>query len=336
MPQPVISLTFISNYIPPMRYLFFLLCLFSFTVNAQYTQKIVATPLNSFARKSSVAWAVYAKDTVGFYNPDLPALLISDLRNGKLKGFIPVEYGIEEERKFSPLSAKAIDSFFISPLLDYDAQGIAKIDADTKYSENNLAKEFAASPMALYQILYSSDGKLFSYISRVSVTKQIITPSGINYGNAELLSFAINKNYHYSSKEKNLVYLGQTMRTYLVDSFPKHDRLKETFGKNPTETLWPYVLSGKIAAYPVTGGERILPSDIDSAVIKEFIYVPVYDSTGNLISTNRIVPEADPSTFNKIMLLQKWYYDKKKNIVICKIPELTVYKNDEALLRLVF
>ena len=179
-----------------------------------------------------------------------------------------------------------------------------------------------------YQILFVEKGKLLSYISRVSPLKNIITPSGVRLGQSEYFSTALNL-YPSSQKSKKdkIIFLKTTTTTISVDSINKNDRLKETFGHNLIETLWPYIVSKKISLFNVASNQPTTLNQINNnnQLNLETVSVPVYDSLGNLFGSKLISEEITANSFDKISISQQWYYNDTKNIVYCIIPEAYLF-----------
>jgi hypothetical protein len=126
----------------------------------------------------------------------------------------------------------------------------------------------------------------------------------------------------------------------------KTDQLKEMYGKNLVEAIWPYVLKNEIDAFAIDQNLKLKPEELDiTLAYNQPVITPIYDSTGSSIITFKVIADPiDPGRFTDVQLIQDWFYDHKKNKVYSYITELVLYlikfnkKEDEApvaVLRLV-
>lgn len=272
-----------------------------------------------------MVWAAYANDTASFTGTGFTEKLFVAYERGKIRGIIPLENGTAGEDRLLYRNAKELEHL-LAPGADTLYTGEA-MEIQTKTAK--LSERFANAVFELYRILYIRNGILRSYITRISPKTTLVTSNGIALGLLESVSFAVNKKYRAKLRSAGKMnYLGKITSTFVADSIPAQQRLKETFGRNIIETLWPHVISGKISVYAGTGKEKITPAQLSAGNYPgaELIQVPVYDSTGDLIGNRSMYYELNAGSFDKISITEEIYYDVKRNIVLSKIPELLLYK----------
>ena len=106
---------------------------------------------------------------------------------------------------------------------------------------------------------------------------------------------------------------------------PTH-KLKEMYGNNLLETLWPYVLEGKIDAFYPDSSRKLKPGELNvSLAYNEPLLIPLYDDAGNIVGFTAITDPIDTKIFTDIQLLQDWYYDHKRNKVYSYIKQIVLY-----------
>jgi hypothetical protein len=111
----------------------------------------------------------------------------------------------------------------------------------------------------------------------------------------------------------------------LPDSIEKQHQLKQLFGENMLEALWPAVERGKIKLYSFEDDRVLTIREISSKMINTNMLIPVYDSTGEIIRNISPLEPLRPSLFKNLEMVQDWFYDYSKNIVFNKIKELVLY-----------
>lgn len=292
-----------------MKNIWLLIFLLPASVFAQSIYDRGKSDQNKFIEKSSVEWAITADDTLQTPAPDLRELLINKALAGQIK-LLPPPFGIPQPE----LNAEKAEVI----LADANAKGLVNVR----------------------KILFVKNGKLFAYIYSVSPLVSVITNSGMYLGRGELFSTAENLKNKTKFKKKDLQFITSDKKEFYTDSVAKTDRLKETFGRNLIETLWSHMLSGKIAVY--TTDNKRLNLSVDSTDNAD---IPVYDNTA-AVSGKVIYEKILPARYNKISLLQNWFYHRKKNILICTISEAYLYptppygeelkKDDPHILKIVF
>ena len=310
-----------------MKKLLLPLLLYSSVSPAQNGSVIAKTALNRFIENSSVQWAAYSNDTSSFAGTGITELLFKQYAAGKIKGIIPVENGHSDEDHFINRSENELLQFLFPPDIVYNGD-----KRTVKKAAASQLTELMKSPVYdLYTIFYVQDGIPHSYISRVSPKAGITTASGLYLGLLEAVSFSVNKNYKAVQGLKDkMLYLGEIDKTFYPDSLTKHERLKETFGRNLIETLWLYVRLGKINLFSVPDNQKITAVQLAKGDYPgaEKIQVPVYDSLGTPKGLEYSYAEIDAGSFDKVVLTEKIYYDETKDIFLSKIKEMVLFKPD--------
>jgi hypothetical protein len=130
-----------------------------------------------------------------------------------------------------------------------------------------------------------------------------------------------------------------------LDVEHKTDQLKEMYGQNLLQALWPSVLNNKIEVFSIDN-RKLKPEELDiTLAFNEPVLAPVYDSAGSVRSYLVISNPIDMKRFTDVQLVQDWYYDYRKNKVYSYIKEMVLYlikfnkikeKDAEPVLRLVF
>ncbi len=316
--------------------IFFLFLFFRCTeLFAQRFTPVIKTPINSFIENRDITWAAYAH-SIQKFDSAFMHFLINQLKTGHLKASIPAEDGTVEEMAINYLPKRFIDSVLRLPeeekskalyLSEEKRNAGLSIDPRTSYPE-------------LHQIFYTKKGKVYAYIPSISLTKEIITTTGLHLGRGEILSVCINKKYNRKLKKRCLL-IGSSDKKFLADSIPASDILKQQFNYNIAEALWPEVLKGKIQVYGIPENTLLSPAALNSGDfgLKQVV-VPLYDEPGGL-SGKKKLNIAVASSFSSIILKQNIYFDKRKKVFLNKIPEAILYQRDDtntdkAVLRIVF
>jgi hypothetical protein len=308
-----------------MRYMLFFFVLATSSVSAQDYEQGQKTELNKFVLEKDVEWAIYKNDTLFTDEPDLRKMLIDKAIAKKIKIFYPRLEGSKSENKIEFIGTA--DYEFIEyghatldlPAFDENGNITSPLKAKAKIDFTELEGE-----LGLSQILYSKNGMLYSHINRISPMINIRTAQGMFFGKTNHFSTAFNtKLKNFNSKSDKIIFLKKTSTEFYVDSIKKENKLKEMFGHNVIETLWPYIQNNKIALYSVPENKKVNLHDIktENLLNLETVNVPMYDSIGNLSGNKLVFTEIIPTIFDRIRITQEWYYNETKNIVFCKIPD---------------
>jgi hypothetical protein len=105
------------------------------------------------------------------------------------------------------------------------------------------------------------------------------------------------------------------------------DKLKEMYGRNLLETLWPHVLN-EIEAFSINGNRKLKQEELNVTLASEWPSIaPIYDSTSvsTILEFKVIANAIDSKRFTDAEMVQDWYYDHKKNKIISNIKEIVLY-----------
>ena len=298
------------------------------------------TQFDKFVNKPGIEWAAYASDTVNFTNAGLNNLLLKRISKNEIKASKPVESRTAETDKITYCPLDSIDQAFYGDRIDImmDSTGtqyFMKREVPEKDSSNFKRTEVT-------QILYIEKGKLKSYIPFITPTLPVYMSTGKYIG--ERFYFTSCYNYTYNNKPRNkskLIFLTQTKKMISLAT-TQNDQLKEMYGQNLVEAIWPHVLKNKIDVFAIKDNWKLKREELDiSIAVNEPILVPIYDSAGNVISYVVTSKPVDMNRFTDVQLVQDWYYDHKRNKIYSNIKELILFlkKDDKEMapvLRLVF
>jgi hypothetical protein len=320
-----------------MRSIFLLFVLFTNDATAQsdYDQGKL-TELNKFVLEKDIEWAIYKNDSLFTDKPDLKKMLIDKALAIKIKAYFPALEGSYSENNLKLIDKSEIDYIeyggkeLVLPRLDENGNVVMPLQVRTKIKLDEPKGE-----LGLSQILYVKNGILKSYISRVSPKIYFITPQGIELGKGNHFSTALNsKTENFNSKNDKIIFIKKTTSEIFVDSLEKYNKLKELYGRNLIETLWPYIEKNKIKLHTIDSNKVFTLKEVEAKNLLNLqtISVPIYDNNGEALSPKVIMTEITPNVFNKITITQQWYYNETKNIVFCKIPSviLSIPKLNEA------
>ena len=303
-------------------------CIFLMVSHSTFGQmplQQTATPFDTFINRPDIEWAAYINDTITYKDFNLNKRLIIRVLKNQSRASLPVGCGSPQALHISYLNKKEIlhALFFTDDTFSFDSSGnmIRKNQFRLKTDTASFTKT------DLTQILYIQNGQLISYIPWVAVMFPVITSTGNYLGDGDCFSTCFNFNYKDQPGKKEInIPLSLSRRKIRLDSFDVKGKLKELYGRNLLETLWPYILKNKIRVYSAETGKILKPGDINTDLVnEEKIQVPVYDSTGNLTGHKFIQNPLFPDSFTSAELVQDWYYNETRNWVFNKIRELYFY-----------
>lgn len=286
------------------------------------------TQFNRFVKRPDIEWAMFRYDSISLDNSDFNQLLINRMKKKEIKTAEWMWGGSKEEQKIIYRTVernKEISSAIELVLPVYDTSGnISLSDLSTRSEERT-----PINILNVYEIFFIKSGRLNAYTTYTAPVFLIITGSNDTLGRAEFFVTAINKNPFFKSAAKDRVtYLGQTRRAVLVDSVPPADRLKELYGRNLIKALWPTILSPKTEKILMSTGKKITAKELQGGEwTGNAVSVPQYDSVGNISDTRKIYPEINAAVFKKAEITQTWFYNRTKNIVFSKIPDIILFTN---------
>lgn len=302
---------------------FIVLCSISF---AQPARK--ANQFDKFIANSSVEWAAYVTDKFRFEKDSLNKQLLTRLSKKEIKASLPVYYGINDADNIAYLSRDSIENIILYPsciLPQYDSNGNAPGFNREDFRDHVNIDSLVFTNIT--QILYIEKGKLKSYVPLVSPMRPVKTSQGVYLGDGDYFSTCFNFKYNYQPRKKSKYFLlAETTKKVKPDSVDNINKLKELYNRNLVETLWPYILEGKIEAFSVEPNTKLKKEEINKYLLnKTRIPVPTYDSAGTV--SGFILPQLDfgPEEFTEVELIQDWYYNPTDNIVFNKIKAMYLY-----------
>jgi hypothetical protein len=179
------------------------------------------------------------------------------------------------------------------------------------------------------QILFIENGTLKSYIPFVTPTLPVFMSTGKYIGERFYFTSCYNYKYNYKPRKRNKpIFLLQTRKMIKLDVAEPGDKLKEMYGRNLLETLWPYVLKNEIEAFSINGNRKLKQEELNVTLASEWPSIaPIYDSTSvsTILEFKVIANAIDSKRFTDAEMVQDWYYDHKKNKIISNIKEIVLY-----------
>ncbi len=306
-----------------MRGILLFLILQSPAVFAQNYYPVQKTQLNKFVEAESIEWAIYKNDSLITDKPDLRTLLINKAKAKKIKVFYSIEEGKNTENDIQYFTKKDYSLIEFDRSLQEPYSNEAGDLAMPPYKKRKLDLTDPRGEIWVSQILFVKNGLLSSTINRVSPRLNVVSAGGIYFGKAEIFSTALNKDHTNDfSKKHKIIFLKKTNTEFYVDSIKRDNKLKEMYGHNLIETLWPYMSSQKIKCYTIPENKKITIKEIQDKNLLNLatINIPIYDSIGNFSANKLVTAEINANMFDKISITQEWFYNETKKIVICKIP----------------
>ena len=270
------------------------------------------TQFDKFIAKPGIEWAAYISDTVRFFKNNLSEILRNRFDKNEIKASVPVTARTIESNKIIYSKKDEIISHYPSMQGQEPGEYLDSTVSDLVYAA---------------EILYIEKGILKTYIPWISPKFSVITASGLRLGYADYFSSAFNFKYNFSpASHDKIILLEQTKRKLKIDSLSSANMLKELYGKNVAEVLWPYILNDKVDVFSIEGNKKLLANDLHTGIIMEQVPVPVYDSTGILMGNKKVFSEPVlPENIAEVELTQNWLYDETKNIVYSIIPGMILY-----------
>ena len=314
-----------------MRVLLFALIIFSKITFAQNTTR-VETPFNSFIKSPNVLWAINANDTIRFEKPNLAAFLVKKMYAGKIKTADSYfENDSKDENNLRYISISECNEIINGNHGEDDMPIFDSLGNIIQIKKRKNKFDSISPLIKLNQKIYIENNKLLSYISYVSPMKRFITPQGLDLGDGPLFATAINKQYDAtSSSNDKVISLGNTTRTFYMDSINNYESCKTTLGRNLIESLWPSIENNKIELYSYPENKKLQFKEMNEkySLNEEQVEVPVFDNNGLKIQTIKAVNESKSNIVDKITITQNWFYNDTKNIVFCKISSAIIsFKN---------
>lgn len=283
---------------------------------------------DKFISSPSIYWASYVFDTVRIKDNKLNSLLFSRFDKNEIRGSLYLWLPPKDNTHIIYKRKNDLDSIMFSP------RGMPVLDSNGNelrnavYAIERKADLSSVTKTDIKQILYIENGKLKNYIPWVSPMIPIITGMGVNLGDGGYFSTCFNFNRNYIPRKKdNNIYLSETRLVIKPDSLDARDRLKELYGKNFIEILWPYIENGEFEVFTTDTNARLKKEEITDYIQKKTAFpTPVYDTNGNITNQISFIQDSFyPKKIIKTELVQDWYYNYKDNIVFNHIKELLLF-----------
>lgn len=300
---------------------------FAILCQVSFSQKIYRSfQFDKFIAKSSIEWAADASDTFNLSNSNLNITLLNRLKNDEIKASVAevTKKNTAYHLRYSSFNEIFSSYYFPHSYPLYDSLGRV-IEEDRTIPEVDPLK-FKYTEIT--QVLYIEKGVLKSYVPMVTPTLSLYLSTGKYIGETFYFTTAFNLKYNYKPRKRDKIVFLQQTKKELKFSDSKNN-LKEMYGANLMETLWPSVVSGKIKLYNVASGKEVsltsfnMPQEHNALVSS-----PVYDSVNVVFKYETVIKSAKPTDFTAAVLVQDWYYNESRNIVFNKIKEMHLYMNN--------
>lgn len=304
----------------------------SYCCRAQDFIKRVPTKFDYFITAPSVEWAAYVNDSIRFTQPNLSSILVKRMEKGAIRTTYPIWGGTIHANKtrYTNLEQHQRMFYFACELPVYDSLG--NLPADYGQQKEPLSKIDSLSKNLLHiaQVLYVEHGVLKSHIPWVSPAFSLYAAKDICIGTPQYFSTCLHirgtVNLAPANKLKYLIQTSKRIQLAAIDTF---DMLKQLYGRNLLETIWPYVVKGSISIYSVESGKKIEPGKLDDFIVSNNPW-NIYDSAGNIESVKYYNEYPIPHYVPEIEIVQDWYYDHTNNVVSNNIPFMILYVRKNA------
>lgn len=302
------------------------------------------TQFDKFVNKPNIEWAAYASDTFNFTKADLNNLLLTRIEKNEIKASLPVESRTGRADQIKYTIKDSIDNAFYGDNVDYMMDSMGNEVSIKKPIPKKDTSNFKITEVT--QILYIENGTLKSYIPFITLMLPVYMSTGNYIGESFYFTTSFNYKYNNKPRKKNkLIFLGQTKKMLKLNPVQNTNQLKEMYGRNLLQTIWPSVLNNKINAFSLDN-RKLKPEELDiTLAYSEPVLAPIYDSVGTVISYLVTSNPIDIRRFTDVQLVQDWYYDYRNNKVYSYIKEMVLIlskfdkkeeKDPVPVLRLVF
>jgi Gliding motility associated protein GldN len=292
---------------------------------AQY--KPQPTQFDKFVHKPNIEWAAYASDTFNFTTADLNNLLLNRLGKHEIKASLPTESRTNSANQIKYTSQDSIDDAFYGDNADLLMDSLGNVVSRKRPIPKKDTSNFKITEVT--QILFIENGTLKSYIPFVTPTLPVFMSTGKYIGERFYFTSCFNYKYNYKPRKRNkLIFLSQTRKMIKLDAAETRDKLKEMYGRNLLETLWPHVLKNEIEAFSIEYNRKLKPEELTITLASEMpSLAPIYDSisVSTILEYKVIANPIDSKRFTDAELVQDWYYDHKENRIISNIKEMVLY-----------
>lgn len=282
---------------------FLVICVYWSTAQDYYPETI-PTRFDKFIRNTSIELAAYANDSIRFTQPNLSALLVKRMEKTEIKIAYPIPRDNPSAGVVHYTTKKGLETLLSGgswqPLYD-------SLDINIEPIAPNKIDGVSHDLLYVSQILYIEQGHLKPYIPWVAPAFSINTHDGHFICLANYFTTCLNFNYNVSSlPSSQLLFVAQTRQKINIDSIGKCNMLKELYGKNLLETIWPYVLKGKFGLYSFETNKKISIGNVNDFILSNDS-VFNYNAAGYVESTRAVNKNPIPYYITAVELIQNWY-----------------------------
>ena len=279
---------------------------------AQMTRIRSLNRFDKFTEQKKIEWAAYVTDTIHPAAYATTGTLLNRFQNGEIRIYAPfTREGLMAGDAIQQLNKTELEQRSFAP----------GMTTATNRVNNNPELIIEAE-----EIFYIERGNLRSYVPWVTAKKSVYTSGGIFIGTSNYISAGINYKHDLStSRRRNLIFIGSKKRRFSIDSIPKADMLKETFGMNFVETIWNDISRSGNEVIDVRNGQNIVVKNLYDVVFPSPISIPLYDSSGVITRYENVNEPASPLLFKKVEIDENWYYDAIKNCFLNNITAITLF-----------
>jgi hypothetical protein len=268
---------------------------------------------NRFVEGKKIQWAADFTDTFHFSNPNLSEMLRMQLLEGKIKAGL-----IEDQESMAKISYENLTSVLYR--MRPNAEIAPAAFRDSLFSGSAFDTQ-TKDLVEIRDIIYIEKGKLNALAYAVSPKYTVQTSWGMVLGISNLFTTAFNdKKTTSRSVLKKAIPIGSSRRRLNMDE-QAGQPLKQLYGQNLLDALWPYLGSKNYEIYRIDSNKRISVAEIGLGLLD----VPVYDVNGNM--AGKAAAKLTPESFSSLEILQNWSYHKEKNLLFGRISEIILYFN---------
>jgi hypothetical protein len=288
-----------------MKYLSCFCCLIVWllTAKAQPTPQTPSLPnsYNQFITAPNITWAAELRDYFSFSDAqpingaNVYDYLFKKAEDGKLK---IATSNLADFITFNRAQKKAQANKKATPLPAFDPTALD-----------------AQKSIALHEIFYIQNNRLHSYILAASPLVNVITSTGVNLGMNNCFYCCGATNPSMAAPDKGMVLLQTITRTINPDSMSDFKSLKQSFGMNLAQVLWYGASKNSGSMTDMIAAKKIAFNEVMTYTFGGRVSVPLYDSTGNIITYRDIMgpPPFEEDLQNKIELVQDIYFNPQLN-----------------------
>lgn len=262
-----------------------------------------------FVESKKISWAADLSDTFHFPRPNLSELLREQFFNNKIKVAL-----VEDMQTMQPISYESLPAVLSRMRPNVEIEPAAY--RDSLFSPNAFDQRLK-DLVEIRDIVYIEKGLLRSYAYAVSPKYLVQTSWGLVLGMSNLFTTALTEKRTFSnSVQKKATTLGSTIQTIVLDDNGAK-AIKQLYGQNLLQALWPYLTSKHYEIFRVDSNKKIDLQEVTLSLIQ----VPAYDGNGNIVPAP-VAPALSAESFYSVDIVQDWFYNKEKNILLGKIAYL--------------